>query len=56
MLKRSDMSSVDMKVLRFADAKETRFQTVKRSNMCTTVLQCGRISTSHESRFQGAKH
>ena len=42
--KRSDMCSVDMKVLRLADVQESRFEAWKRSYMPSAALQSGRIS------------
>ena len=39
MLKQSDMCSVDMKVLRFADAQESRLQAWKRSYMASEACK-----------------
>ncbi len=40
---------------RFDDAQESRFQTSKRSNMGSAVLQGGRSADIHEFCFQAAK-
>ena len=42
--KRSDMFSVDMKVLRFAVAQESRFHACNRSHMASAALQIGRFA------------
>ena len=49
--KRSGVGSGDIKLLRFADAQESRFQGAKRPNMGNLVLQCGRLATSHVRVF-----
>ena len=49
------MCSVDVKVLRFGDAQELRFQAWKRSYMAIAALQIVRFADSQESPFQATK-
>ena len=40
---------------RFANFQESRFQSTKRSNICSAVLEYGRSANIHEFCFQAAK-
>ena len=44
-----------MKGLRFADSQKSRFQTSKRSNMGSSVLEGGGTANINEFCFQAAK-
>ena len=50
----SNVGSAVMKLLRFADSQESRFQASKPSNMGCAALLCGRFAYGQESSIQAA--